>query len=71
MVFLVSQSLLLGSVTDYFTIEDPTDEETRDAYLYAAGNCDFPACVYCSNLLSDVSALHQVLCEGSGQEDII
>ena len=37
---LVSQSVVLGSLTDYFTIESPTGEDTRNAYLYAAGTHD-------------------------------
>ena len=35
--FLVSQSVILGYLVDYFGIQDPTSSETRDAYLYAAG----------------------------------
>lgn len=34
---LVSQSVVLGYLSDYFSVEDPTAEQTRDAYLYAAG----------------------------------
>lgn len=33
----VGQSVALGHLANYFTIEDPTDEETRDAYLLAGG----------------------------------
>jgi len=34
---LVSQSVVLGYLSDYFILDDPTPEDTRDAYLYAAG----------------------------------
>ena len=34
---LVSQSVVLGYLSDYFSLDDPTPEDTRDAYLYAAG----------------------------------
>ena len=34
---LVSQSVVLGYLIDYFSLDDPTPEDTRDAYLYAAG----------------------------------
>ena len=34
---LVAQSVLLGSLADYFTIKEPTAEDTRNAYLYALG----------------------------------
>ena len=33
----VAQSVLLGNLTGYFTIEEPTAEDTRNAYLYALG----------------------------------
>jgi hypothetical protein len=33
----VSQSVLLGNLAGYFTIEEPTAEDTRNAYLYALG----------------------------------
>ena len=36
--FQVAASVVLGYLTDYFGIEDPTAEDTRDAYLYALGN---------------------------------
>ena len=35
----VAQSVVLGYLTEYFGIEDPTAEDTRNAYLYALGNC--------------------------------
>lgn len=35
---LISQSVVLGFLTEYFGITEPTAEETRNAYLYAAGN---------------------------------
>ena len=34
---LISQSVVLGYLTEYFGINEPTYEETRNAYLYAAG----------------------------------
>jgi hypothetical protein len=34
---LISQSVVLGYLTEYFGINEPTGEETRNAYLYAAG----------------------------------
>ena len=34
---LISQSIVLGYLTEYFSINEPTSEETRNAYLYAAG----------------------------------
>lgn len=34
---LISQSIVLGYLTDYFSIDNPTDIESRNAYLYAAG----------------------------------
>ena len=37
MLLVVSQSVVLGYLTDYFSIEEPTTEETRNAYLYALG----------------------------------
>lgn len=30
-------SVMLGNVIEYFSIEDPTDIDTRNAYLYAMG----------------------------------
>ena len=36
-VCLISQSIVLGYLTEYFGINEPTSEETRNAYLYAAG----------------------------------
>ena len=33
----VAQSIILGYLTDYFSINDPTAEDTRNAYLYASG----------------------------------
>ena len=34
---MVALSELLGSLTDYFVIESPSQVETRNAYLYAMG----------------------------------
>ena len=34
---VIGQSILLGYLTDYFTIQNPTDVDTRKAYLYALG----------------------------------
>ena len=34
---LVGQSVVLGYLSDYFSVEDPTADETRDAYLFATG----------------------------------
>ena len=33
----VAQSILLGNLAGYFAIEEPTAEDTRNAYLYALG----------------------------------
>jgi len=33
----VSQSVVLGYLSDYFSLDEPTPEDTRDGYLYAAG----------------------------------
>lgn len=35
MSLMVCQSVVLGYLTEYFAIQDPTAEETRDAYLFA------------------------------------
>ena len=37
---LVCQSIVLGLLTDFFSIEEPTAEDMRNAYLYALGNDD-------------------------------
>ena len=37
MAILVSESVFLGYIAEYFFKEDPTPEETRDAYLFSAG----------------------------------
>ena len=37
MVVVVSQSVVLGYLTDYFSIQDPSAEDTWNAYLYALG----------------------------------
>ena len=34
---LIAQSIMLGDLSEYFGITDPTNEDTRDAYLYAVG----------------------------------
>lgn len=34
---LLLQSVILGFLTEYFNIEEPTAEDTRNAYLYALG----------------------------------
>ena len=34
---LVGQSVVLGYLSDYFSVEEPTAEQTRDAYLFATG----------------------------------
>ena len=33
----MSQSVVLGYLTEYFSIQDPSPQETRDAYLFATG----------------------------------
>ena len=38
MLLVVSQSVVLGYLTDYFSIQDPLAEDTRNAYLYALGS---------------------------------
>ena len=35
--FLISQSVVLGYLTDHFGIKNPTAKDTRNAYLFAAG----------------------------------
>ena len=35
--FQVGQSVVLGYLTDYFTIIEPTEQDTRNAYLLALG----------------------------------
>ena len=37
MLLVVSQSVVLGYLTDYFSIQQPTAEDTKNAYLYALG----------------------------------
>ena len=34
---LVAQSVVLGYLADYFSIDEPTAEDTRNAYLHAMG----------------------------------
>ena len=36
-ILLTVQSVLLGSLTDYFALNSPNSSETRDAYLLALG----------------------------------
>ena len=33
---LIGQALILGYLSEYFAISDPTPTETRNAYIYAA-----------------------------------
>ena len=41
MALQVGQSVVLGYLTEYFSIQDPSSQDTRDAYLLAAGgSCD-------------------------------
>ena len=35
---LLLQSIILGLLTEYFNIEEPTRVDTRNAYFYALGN---------------------------------
>ena len=49
MTCLIAQSIVLGYLTEFFGINEPTSEETRNAYLYAAGelavfNLEVPIC---------------------------
>ena len=37
MSLVLVQSVVLGNLIDYFSIEVPTKEDTRNAYLYTAG----------------------------------
>ena len=32
-----AQPIVLGEIADYFTIEEPTAQQTRNVYLYALG----------------------------------
>ena len=32
---MLTQSIVLGELTGYFSIEERTDEDTRNAYLFA------------------------------------
>lgn len=36
---LLLQSVILGLLTEYFNIDQPTQEDTRNAYLYALSTC--------------------------------
>jgi hypothetical protein len=38
MLLMVSQSVVLGYLIDYFSIQYPSAEDTRNAYLYALGS---------------------------------
>lgn len=42
---LIAQSLILGYLTDYFGFDNPTQIDTRNAYLYATGMPNFSATV--------------------------
>ena len=33
----ITQSVMVGYLSDYFSIEDPSHQDTRNAYLYAVG----------------------------------
>ncbi len=33
----IAQSVTLGLYVEYFTKEDPSEEDTRNAYIYATG----------------------------------
>lgn len=35
---LLLQSVILGRLTEYFSIEEPTESDTRNAYIFALGN---------------------------------
>ena len=37
MAVLVSQSVFLGYIAEYFFIDAPTTDQTRDAYLFSLG----------------------------------
>ena len=52
--FLVGQSVVLGYLTEYFSIQDPTAEDTRDAYLLAASK------LFCSRFHSLVVPPHEL-----------
>ena len=38
-ICVIGQSVLLGYLADYFTVQNRTSQETRDAYLYGLGKC--------------------------------
>ena len=42
---LVTQSILIGFVTDYFAVDSPNATDTRNAYLYATGVVIAPLCI--------------------------
>ena len=46
---MVALSELLGSLTDYFVIDSPSQVETRNAYLYAMGLGLISLCVMLFN----------------------
>lgn len=46
---LLLQSVILGFLTEYFNIEQPTERDTRNAYLYALGTVCWTT--FCSALL--------------------
>ena len=43
----MSQSVVLGYLTEYFSIQDPSPQETRDAYLFATGESHDYHVAYC------------------------
>lgn len=56
---LVCQSIVLGLLTDYFSIEAPTSEDTRSAYLNALGKQiepfrEFLVCYVCMYMHIDL-----------------
>ena len=49
---LVIQSEVLGQLTDYFVIESPSSNDTRNAYLYAMGLVLLSLTLMCIDALS-------------------
>lgn len=47
---MLSQSIVLGHLTSYFSIDEPTEEDTRNAYLFAFCKILYPpwstVCLY-------------------------
>lgn len=45
MTLMLCQSVVLGYLTSYFTIQEPSAKDTREAYLFATGLTLMTLCV--------------------------